>query len=292
MKRSTTKLLVIAQVLALLGVLLSAVGLAEARTQPRMTISPSIGVVQRSFPAFTGFSPPRALATQIKNCRDGQQNATYCDHIPLTASVPPNYKPIHKVRISMTWNPGTGPAPNDLIMYLFPDPEVAVGDDELLNTSGSNNDTAAGKKPPREINVGEMSGNFTLNVTNQNAGNTGYIIKLEWIVVNLGPDYPGPEKDDTQPSFSPTPAKKAAPINPAFGLGPPDEEETITVKVPGPDGELIDVEIPLVKAAGVARKAETTSNPVVPIILGLLGLGLVLFLYFFVWRRRRGEEAA
>lgn len=292
MKRSFRKPLAVAQVLALAGVLLSIAGPADARTQPRMTISPSIGTVQRSFPAFQGFSPPRALATQIKNCRDGQQNATYCDHIPITAAMPPNYKPIHKVRISMTWEK-VAPTNNDLIMYLFPDPEAAT-DDALLNTAVGT-DTAAGKQPPREIQVGEMAGTFTLNVTNQNAGNTGYTVKLEWILVDLGPDYAGPDDGgSSEPSFSPAPAKKSGPpVNPAFNLdGAKEEEETITVKVPGPDGELIDVEIPLVKAAGLSKKGETVSNPVVPIILGLLGLGLILFLYFFVWRRRRGEETA
>lgn len=292
MKRSLRKMFAGALVLAVAAALLSVGGPAQARTQPRMTISPEIGTVQKSFPAFLANRPASALAAQVKNCKDGQANSQYCDSIPITAAVPKNYKPIHKVRIQVYWDPG--PTNNNMIIYLFPDPEVDEVDETALNTSGSNNDTTAGKKPPRQIDVGEMSGNATLNVVNTSPGNTGYSVKLEWITIDLGPDYPGPNsgEDDTSPSFSPSPARKSnAPINPAFDVGASaEEQETITVKVPGPDGELIDVEIPLVKAAGVSEKGEG-SSPVVPIVLGLIGLGLLLFLYFFVWRRRRGEQA-
>lgn len=131
-----------------------------------------------------------------------------------------------------------------------------------------------------------------MSIVNYGPGpNTGYKINVSWVVSNLSfPD--APKKDEPEPSFSPIPAKTTTkpPISGSTLTEPSDEQETITVKVPGPDGELIDVEIPLVKAAGVSKKDAQGSSPLVPIVLGLFGLGGILFLYFFVWRRRRGGE--
>lgn len=292
MRKSVSVLALSALVSALFGI----AGPAQANTRPSITISPTNTLVEKSYPGITAAKPetPTTPYAQVRNCDDGKANATYCDNVDLVVVVPANYKPIYKVKISLTWDPG--PANNNLSLWIFDfkcDPYVGQCEYDPVGPTVAG-DTAAGKKPPRLAEIGEPpSKTFYMSVVNGGPGpNSGYKFKVEWILINLGPDYAGPDQgDDAIPAYTPTrESDKTKNVNPALTAPFKEEVETITVKVPGPDGELIDVEIPLVKAAGLSRKAETGSNPVVPIILGLLGLGMVLFLYFFVWRRRRGEE--
>lgn len=292
MRKSVSVLAISALISALLGI----AGPAQATSRGSITISPTTPLVEKSYPGITAAKPstPTTPFAQVRNCDDGQANATYCDNVDLKVVVPDNYKPIYKVKISLTWDPG--PANNNLSLWIWDfrcDPYVGQCEYDPVGPAVAS-DTAAGKKPPREAELGEPpTKTFYMSIVNGGPGpNPGYKLRVEWILVNLGPDYPGaPKDDDPIPAYTPVPqSAKTNYANPALTAPFEEEVETITVKVPGPDGELIDVEIPLVKAAGVARRAETTSNPIVPIILGLLGLGFVLFLYFFVWRRRRSEE--
>ena len=280
---------------ALVGALFGIAGPAQASSRGSITISPSNPLVEKSYPGISAAKPgtPTTPFAQVRNCEDGKSNSTYCDNVDLKVEVPANYKPIYKVRITLTWDPG--PTNNDLSLWIW-DFKGYLGQTEYDPVGPAvASDTAAGKKPPRVAELGEPpTKTFYISIVNYGPSiNSGYKLRVEWILVNLGPDYAGPPGDDDPiPAYKPTPESAKTRVNPALTAPFKEEVETITVKVPGPDGELIDVEIPLVKAAGVARTGETASNPVVPIILGLLGLGLVLFLYFFVWRRRRGEETA
>ena len=289
MKKSVRKWSVIAVVSALVGALLAIPAPALATNRGVFILTGSASPVTKSYPAFT--APATNTGTGVMNPTTCREVHKFCDQIIVRVDPEKRYF-LYSVRVTLTWpNPksATNTTGNDLNIAVWEqDPEIVY--------CCRNSRTTSTTDYPEFASFGTDNpdpADYILIVDNTAGTNTGYTLKAEFVPTELGPDYAGPDNgDDPQPSFSPIPRKTSSPaINPAFDLGGANEDqETITVKVPGPDGELIDVEIPLVKAAGVSKKGET-SSPVVPIILGILGLGFVLFLYFFVWRRRRQETA-
>lgn len=256
--------------------LLTTAATVHATDNGVMTISPSIGSVEKSFPPIPAAKPdtPTTFFAQIRphGCRT--ENAQYCDAVELHVDVPANYKKIAFVQVTLTYDPGV--AGNQMNLYLWADDDPALGGPLASDT---------GAHVPKIAKMGDPpAGIYYITVVNSKPGNTGYKLKLEWGLTDLGPSY----KKSPTPAPSPTPKSKAAagpPVGNSFDFDNQSKQETKLIKVPGPDGELIDMAVPIVKVKGTQRQT-TRGIGIVPIVLIGLGLSFAVFLYFFVWRRR------
>lgn len=250
-------------------------GTAQAANQGELTISPSIGSVEKSYPRIDGqkgaagglfatFRPP------------GCETYAYCDTIKLNVQVPSGYNEIYYVGFILSYDKGA--TNNRVDLHVWGNDDPALGAEIARDT---------GPHQPKKAQVGEPpNGPLWITVVNITGVNSGYKLKVFWSLTDLGPDYR--KKPSPPPSPSPTPKKSPTPAQQVALPSP--SPETIKVKVPGPDGQPTEIAIPLVKTQGVAKKADEGGSPIVPLVLAALGAGLGIFLYLFVWRRRRAQS--
>ena len=186
-------------------------------------------------------------------------------------------------------------------LFVWPD---QYGNDETGGIEVGMGRTAT--KHPEVVKVGEPAGKddpatknwnesiYWITVVNYSGVNSGYKLKLEWAQEDLGtfPSFTRPGGSGSGGSFESGPSSAGKGSNPAaFGPGATPPEQTEIVKVPGPDGELIEVEVPVLGAQAERRQTERTS-PLVWVIAAVIVLGLGTFGFLFLRKRRRAAEAA
>lgn len=249
---------------------------AQASSRGELTVSPSLGKVSQSYPRIPGAKPqaPRTLFAQIRppGCADGGPNSAYCDTIVFNIDQG-QYDELYYVEVTLSYNPDTGPQRNRVDLYVWADDDPALG-------GPTSDDTGA--QQPKVARVGEPpTGMYWITVVNIEGVNEGYTITAEFKKTDLGPDFR--RRASPSPTPSPSATKRAAAPPP-----PKSPEEVLIVRTVGPDGQPTEFAIPIVKFKGAgARAEEDGGNPLLAMVLSLLGVGLITFLYLAVWRRRR-----
>ena len=277
----------------------SFLGVSDAQTRQEIVVlGAERPVVEQTYPPLLG-KPPRQGTANINPLLCKRDDYNFCDMIKLTMDPQGKYS-LYSVRVSLSWPPprreqdadgNDNVDGNDMTLGVWePDPSQVdpTYDGKVRGAwTGDNAYTH-----PEVVFVGTDSPDpkvFYLIVNNSSsqgaaAVNKGYTIRAEFIETDLGA-IPGSNKKKGENSFSYTiPPPKTTPKS--TDTGAPEPEETIKVKVPGADGELTEMTVPVfVKSAN--KKAEEGTSPVIPILIAIVLLGGGGFLYFFVWRRGR-----
>ncbi|HVE75403.1 MAG TPA: hypothetical protein VND22_01405 [Actinomycetota bacterium] len=305
----------------LLSLLLSAMAMGGAPPAAAFdrgdmgTISPTSGPIEKSFPAIAATMPANGYTLKVNyvpaNCgKPASSQAAYCDTHKFHVDTG-GHDSLHFVRITLTW---ADPVNNNLDIYLWPDSTVtgAGAQKECCGAQATHSNHAT--KYPEVLKLGEPDNKnvpnnpdddptlyeydetlWWITVINQKGANTGgYKLLLEFGFEDLGeyPTFGRPGGGGGSGDFgggSKSTGSKSTSFNPSNSEPPP--EQTEKVKVPGPDGELIEVEVPVLGAQAVRRQQEQRS-PLVWIIAAVLVLGFGTFGFLFLRKRRHAAEAA
>jgi len=276
---------------------------ANALDRGDLLISPEVRAVTKSYPQIAGIRPggtacppvcSRPYAqTQAPGCR--AHNGAYCDAINLKIEKPAELVDLYEVHITLSWKKTTD---NSLMhLYVFtPRHGEEEAEDYALGPSLVDNRTADN---PKSVRIGAPdSGTLALTIVNEAGVNDGYTLTVRWVEVDLGPDYDlglGDFAGDN--SFTPS---AAAPRTDAIGDGsgfsdglgytedatPAGRGRTTKALIPGPDGQLQEVALPVVARGdrGPALPGGPSSGLVFLMTLLLVSTGAI---GFFVVRARR-----
>lgn len=311
--------LAIALGVALLAGLATVVTPAGALDQGSMgTLTPENTLLEEDYPPLTGTYPYEGAHAFAYYRPPTCRTVTYCDSVEADIEYPGGneYLKEHFVRVTVTlsWdNPRTedNPSGNDLDLFLWGDDGEATGapnskcrspDAEecdnlhpevvtLTDPSDTVHENADGEEPDPLF--------FT--IVSDEGVNSGYTMRAEFEEFDLPPppDFERPEREvsgagDTGAGAS-TPPPETEPTSDDVGREPtvsgPDEERETEALVPGPDGELVERELPVLAAGqDLERQDSGGFNPFIPagIVAALIGIGTA----FLIVRRSREEREA
>ncbi|MBW3588173.1 MAG: hypothetical protein KY429_02005 [Actinobacteria bacterium] len=221
---------------------------------------------------FTYRRPPRCRADR------------YCDALEFDIKKPDDYAQLAYVEIQVTW---TAPN-NDLDIYTWPDDDPVFGGPVA---QGANRDTSG----TEIIKIEAESEHIWLTVVNYDGTNAGgYEVRVSWQLDSLPPldidKRPGGRGSFGSSSASSGRSPRAFGDFGEFQEGAEPQVTTTPVMVPGPDGELIEMDLPVYVESEQAN--QSGPNLLVPaaIIAGILGILAAAFFYRRS-RRQRIEEA-
>lgn len=238
------------------------------------------------------------------------RTVTYCDSVELSIEYPEHYlkEVFFGYRMTLSWeNPRTedNPSGNDIDLFLWGDDGEAAGGPS--SKCGSPGDENCDNIHPEVVTVTEPLATIDANddgdyadegendpqfftIVNHTGVNTGYKLTVEWFTFDIedAPTFerPGGQSEQRTPEPDPTPA--------VFGPTQPQAEtaETDTeprkILVPGPDGELVEVELPLLAAGQrLQTDADGGLSPWIP--AGIVGGLVALVMGWIVIARLRRE---
>lgn len=272
--RAMKKITFISILAASLPLLLVAPAIGEDRGDLGV-VSPTLSI-SGSFPALLTEYPHKQGSQFFTYRRPARCSVEkYCDTMTFSVDKPKGYDELYEVVIRVSW---TSPD-NDLDFYVWPDDDPALGGPVISgNSRGASNQEEARMGEPE-------AGKLWLTVVNFTGFNSGYSLSMFWRIQDLGEaDYNRPPQ--RTPPRSPTPDRRVSDDDVGAGTFP--QVTTSPIKVPGPDGELVEMELPVYVQAAEQERPKR-SNPLIAIaisgvILLMLGFG------FFVWRSRRTRE--
>ncbi len=256
--------------LALVAGLSTFSGVAPAGAFDRgdIKISPLIGQVENSYPGIAGVRPhtcdtptvcSRPYAqTQYPGCR--QHNGAYCDAIRLEIERPEGYMDdLYEVWIDLVYERGV--TNNKMDLYVFQEHDET---DVVLGPSVVDNRTDTA---PKSVRIGAPEpGALQITVVNERGVNNGYKLRVRWVEVDLGPTFDTstdagtvPSVDGTNLEFKNTGSGPVLDDSTPIGFpdGAPERRATRKVMVPGADGELRAIEMPVVTRADRTAGAST-----------------------------------
>jgi hypothetical protein len=268
------------------------------------TVGPDNATIEREFLPLAGVYPGTVLPTEPfaifrpTACR----TFTYCDAFELDVSYPDRFRrEFFGVSVTLTWdNPRTAQniTGNDLDLFLFigtDDPATGAPasacqsprEDTCDNLTS---ETIAVTEPDNTVPEDVEPLRFT--VVSEAGLNTGYKITVKWYTFELPPQ-PKFERPDIQTS-SETPVV-TGPFDFAVTEGtagtdtPSDKPRKILV--PGPDGELRDIDLPFYAAGNrLVSSSEGGLSPWIPAgIAGALVLAGSIWLLVIRSRQRDAE---
>jgi hypothetical protein len=268
------------------------------------TIGPDNEIIERDFLPLTGVYPGTVLPAEPfaifrpTACR----TFTYCDAFELDVEYPDRFRrEFFGVSVTLTWeNPRTEQniTGNDLDLFLFID-----DDDPALGTPASKCQTpredACDNLTSETIAVSEPDNTipddvepFRFTVVSEAGINIGYKITVKWYTFKLPPQ-PKFERPDIQTSTE-TPVV-TGPLDFAVTEATEGSDEPSAtprkILVPGPDGELRDIELPFYAAGNrlVAASDSGLSPWVSAGIAGALVLAGSIWLLIVRSRQRDAE---
>ncbi|HVE91917.1 MAG TPA: hypothetical protein VNE62_06425 [Actinomycetota bacterium] len=275
---------------------------AGATDRGELKISPIIKQVSKAYPAIAAVRPNACSTpagcvstpyaqTQAPGCRD--HNQAYCDAIRLHIERPEGYMDdLYEVWIDLAYDRGI--ANNKMDLYVFNDVDPIEEQGYVLGPSVVDNRK---DETPKSVRLGAPdSGTLSLSVVNERGVNSGYTLTVRWVEIDLGPDYNLGDAGASAPSFS-TPgsfgnAGSPASIDDSTPIGYPDGKpiaaKTRKVLIPGPDGELRSVALPVI-ARGERSSAGSSGVSNFTVFLIMLLLTSAAAVGFFALRMRRQQ---
>ncbi|HVE91915.1 MAG TPA: hypothetical protein VNE62_06415 [Actinomycetota bacterium] len=275
------------RLIPLFATLVLATVAVPAVAEDRGTIAlPAEQSVTQTFPAITSPAPPSILWGQLgpTACRDPVY-AKSCDVVFVKPAMPEGYEHVFIVDVVLTWKKTT--SNNLLDLYLWTEDEG-----ELSGPPSASDDSVADVK---RVEFGEPVDGFWLTVVNFRGVNAGYTLEINWRRFDLGSVPQAPPEPDlnastdipSAPSSLPRAGDTFGDDDSSFdpGFGPKEQVRTRKVLIPGPDGELRQVALPVLARGD---RAPTGSGGIDPfaatlVLIGLLGASASVF---FVIRRR------
>lgn len=281
------------------------------------TASPESPLIERAYPPIAGTYPyeGRHLFAYFRPpmCR----TVTYCDAHALDIEYPGDdeYLKDHFVRVTVTlsWENhrteenGTG---NDLDLFLWGDDGPAAGGPSS-GCSGPGDEKCANIHPevitltdPSDTTGKDEDGAdkipLFLTVVSDDGLNSGYelVVRFEEFTLPPPPDFERPDREvssvgDSESAATPRPASGSRTADDLRGptVSGPDTQPPTEVLVPGPDGELVPWELPVLAAGDIGEPTEaSTFNPLVP--AGILSAIIAIATAVLILRRRREEREA
>lgn len=240
-------------------------------------------------------------------CRD----ATYCDTIALRVEYPDEYlqENFFAIDVTLSWeNPRTedNPNGNDVDLFLWPDDDPTSGGPS--SKCGSPKDNACDNLETETITITEPANTekdedtlpLLFTVVNETGVNSGYTLTFEWYEFTLDfgdfPEFEPPERQVTSSTSASQSSSTSAPNTSGPSLTGPEgvqgpQQGERKVVVPGPDGELVERDLPVL-AAGQGIEPASQGGILTPITWAaiaaiLLGSGAA---FFVLHRRRRAAE--
>jgi hypothetical protein len=230
--------------------------------------------------------------------------ATYCDAFEFEVDYPKEYlrEVFFGISIELTWeNPRTksndSEQANDVDMFVWGDDGEASGGP--LSQCGSPYDEKCNLLYPEVVTITEPPNTIAedadpaaiyVTVVNHSGVNTGYHVNVDWFTFDLPPP----------PAFTPPEREISGQQEPTVS-GPFDFGDVTKAKtgeatpaptprkilVPGPDGKLHEIELPIY-AAGNRLGATADRNEALPwIIAGIVGAIALAGLIFYLARKNR-----
>lgn len=270
------------------------------------TIGPKHEVIEFEGLPLAGIYPGVVLPTnpfalfRPTACR----NITYCDTFEVDVDYPEALldDELFGFSVTLTWdNPKTksNPDGNDLDLFLFPDDDPALGEPrskckspEFTICDDLESETIAVTEPDNTVVDPEDDFiPYLFTVVNHTGVNLGYKLTVQWYTFELPPppEFEPPEltTTDQQPTVS-GPFDFAVTDSPASADDPSATPRKILV--PGPDGELREIDLPFFAAGKVIAAGDDGGiSPWLPAaIVG--GLVLVGFSWILVVRARRRDQ--
>jgi hypothetical protein len=279
--------------------------IGPSNTHLELTGTPLAGV----YPNQGGGADPFA-AFRPPTCR----TVTYCDAAQFEVKYPKSYlrDVFFGITIELTWdNPRTksnSETGNDVDLFVWGDDGPAAGGP--LSKCGSPTDPA--EPPPGEkddtarcnfihpeiVSISEPPDTTVedapvlaifLTIVNHTGVNTGYHINVDWFTFDLPPP-PAFEQPEREISGQASPTV-SGPFNfdvSEVAPGNPTPEPTPRkILVPGPDGKLHEVELPIY-AAGNRLGSTADRNEALPwIIAGIVGAVALAAMIFYLARKNR-----
>jgi hypothetical protein len=271
------------------------------------TMSPENKHVKKTFLPIVGLYPAESPVQPFSIYRPFIcTTSTYCDRITFQVKYPADYLVSLRgtkyvsfgIKVSLSW---PGHDANDLDLFVWPDDDPALGGPQgpcatpldaecnklypevydVIEPSPPDDDPATEEdesKDPIEVYI---------SVVNHSGINQGYTIDLQWHLIELG-ELPKLERKDlgfASRLTSPSPPKVS---DAKAATDPTPAGPTRTVLVPGPDGKLVERELPVL-AAGNRFEPSGGGVPLLPIGIGVAVLGGAIVALLIV-RRRRLEE--
>ncbi|HVE91916.1 MAG TPA: hypothetical protein VNE62_06420 [Actinomycetota bacterium] len=271
-----------------LATLLALTPVVPSGAEDRGTVEVGPGAsFTNNYPPIPATAPPAPLFAQIRppGCRD--QNRAYCDAFKMEINVPENYQEIYQVEIVLDWKKRTDT--NRLNIHVW-------GTDDPVSGAPVAQDNTATNKPKRVL-LGEPEGTLWITIVNFAGLNDGYSLTFNWKLVDLGALPPDPGSPDSAPSFSTDspPATRGLPqAGDSFGaddsaFGGSDIKPTARTRkvlIPGPDGELRSVALPVI-ARGERAAASPSGLSSFTVFLIMLLLTSAAAVGFFVLKAKR-----
>ncbi len=239
------------------------------------------------------------------------RSVTYCDTVEFEVDYPSTYlrEVFFGITISLTWdNPyhdQKNPTGNDLDLFLWGNDDPVSGGpaskcgsptDPLPGEEGArcNNvfpEVIAVTEPPNTTADDADPAAILLTVVNDKSINTGYKIAIDWYTFDIAPP-PAFTPPDRETSFR---DKVRGPFDfkvtkAKEGVETPAPTPR-TILVPGPDGKLHEVELPIYAAGqrlGTTAERSNTVPWVIAAVVGVLAVGALIF-YLMRLNRRAME---
>jgi hypothetical protein len=268
--------------------------ISPEKTHLELTGTPLAGVFpiqEESAEPFSTFRPAACASV------------TYCDTMTFEVDYPNSYlrDVFFGIHVQLSWdNPyhsSKNPAGNDVDLFVWPEGEDPALGRPYGEKCVAPNDAPCDEIHPEVVTISEPPNTtpedatqpaFWITVVNHRGVNTGYELNIDWFTFEL-PDPPKFEAPERETSVTTPSTEVTGPfdfeVTDDDGAGPASSPRVILV--PGPDGKLHEVTLPIY-AAGQRLGATAERNAAVPwITAGIIGAICFALLVFYLVRRNR-----
>lgn len=259
------------------------------------TISPDNPTLEEEFPPIPGVYPREGAQFFVRYKPETCRKSSYCDAHHFTFELP-SYPGTWGLVFTLTWS---HPEETDLDMFVWADDDPALGPPISDPPCRNPTDEDCENLYPETFGLTEIEpSTYYMSVVNDSAKpgektgiHTSYTLKIEY--------FEGELELPPLPEFSPPSGRRFSPPptvggqdegDGGFGLTDDSPEPSpTTIKVPGPDGELVEMELPVYVEGAAARQQDEGVSPIVPITAAIVMLAAAVGGFFFVRKRREGE---